>query len=95
MAKFSVVLTDPAHVAGLTAARLAHNAKLPKDGLPLFSDDEFVQFMVERVAEKYAQELPKANDQGDKGSSPSSANTLESRLAAGLAAQLLPEEGQG
>jgi hypothetical protein len=91
MAKFTVVLTDADQLAGMAAARERHNSKLPKDGFPILTDDEFIQFMVERVAEKYAQELPKANEQG---SSPSSADTLESRLAAGLAAKLLPEKSE-
>lgn len=91
MAKFTVILTDPAHLAGIAAARRRHNAQLPKDALPLFSDNEFIQHVVERSAERYAQEFA-LSDHDPVAAPLSASDTLEGKMAAGLAAQLLPKD---
>jgi hypothetical protein len=89
MAKFTVILTNPAHLAGLAAARERHNVRVGKDALPLFSDNEFIQHMVERAAERYAQEFARG-DNSPVDAPRSDPETLESKLAASLAAELLP-----
>ena len=86
--KFTVVLTKSAHLAGIAAALNRHNSQLPPAAVPLFSDNEFIQHMVERAAERYAQEFGLGDKTGDPAE-PSASETLESRLAAGLEAELL------
>lgn len=54
MAEFTVTVTDPAHLAGITAAREAYNAALPEDGAPLATDAEYIQFVMSKAAESYA-----------------------------------------
>lgn len=56
MADFTITLTDPTHLAGITSARLAHNAALPDDHIP--TDAEYVQFVMARAAESYANQYP-------------------------------------
>jgi hypothetical protein len=58
MAAYNVIITDPAHVAGITAAREAYNAALPTDqdppAVPLATNAEYVQFVMAHAAEGYA-----------------------------------------
>lgn len=54
MATFTVTIADPSHLAGLAAAREAYNAALPEDGVPVATDAEYVQFVMERAAQSYA-----------------------------------------
>jgi len=91
MVKFTVVLTDAKQLAGMTAARLRYNASLPKDVMPFHSDNEYVQFMVQKAAERYAQQLdetaPTAPEPAANGGG-GPASDLESQLAAKIAAEL-------
>ena len=54
MESYTVTIEDPAHVAGITAAREAYNAALPEDGVPIETDEAYVQFVMSRAAESYA-----------------------------------------
>ena len=56
METYTVTITDPAHVAGITAAREAYNATLPEDGVPLDTNEAYVQFVMGRAAESYAKQ---------------------------------------
>lgn len=56
MATFSVIITDPASLAGIAAARDAYNAALPAAAEPIATDAAYVQFVMERAAESYAQQ---------------------------------------
>lgn len=66
MAIFTVEIDDPAHLAGITSARLAYNNTLPDmvddEGNymlnPEFiaSDMEYVQFVMSRAAESYSRQ---------------------------------------
>ena len=56
METYTVTITDPAHVAGIIAAREAYNATLPEDGVPLDTNEEYVQFVMGRAAESYAKQ---------------------------------------
>jgi hypothetical protein len=64
---FTVTITDPADLAGITAAREAYNAALPvpeavegeEPGLPagyLATDEEYVQFVMAHAAKSYARQ---------------------------------------
>lgn len=92
MVKFTVVLTDAKQLAGMTAARLRYNASLPKDVMPFYSDAEYVQFMVQKAAERYAQQLdetaPTAPPEPPAAGVAGPASDLESQLAARIAAEL-------
>lgn len=54
MAEFTVTISDPAHLAGITAAREAYNASLPEDEPAMLTDAEYVQFVMSKAAESYA-----------------------------------------
>lgn len=55
MAVFSVTITDASKLAGITAAREAYNGiKGPDDPGPWSTDDEYVQFVMDRAAASYA-----------------------------------------
>ena len=58
MAQYQVVIADPVHDAGITAAREAYNAALPVDQDPpaasLATNAEYVQFVMAHAAEGYA-----------------------------------------
>jgi hypothetical protein len=60
MAQYTVTITDPAHDAGITAAREAYNAALPIDQDPppvlLATNAEYVQFVMASAAEGYAKQ---------------------------------------
>lgn len=92
MVKFTVVLTDPKQLAGMTAARMRYNASLPKDVMPFHSDSEYVQFMVQKAAERYAQQLdetaPNSPPESPATAEEGPADDLESQLAAKIAAEL-------
>jgi hypothetical protein len=59
---FTVTITDPASLAGITAARTAYNASLPPqaDGTPspdtLADDEAYVQFVMATAALSYARQ---------------------------------------
>jgi hypothetical protein len=91
MAKFTVTLTDPAQLAAMTAARLRHNSRLPKDAMPFFSDNEYIQFMVEKAADRYAKEFSEL-EQPAPSETGAPTDDLESQLAARLAAELMRGE---
>jgi hypothetical protein len=55
MTVFTVAITDPAKLAGIAAAREAYNAdKGPDDPGPWETDDDYVQFIMDRAAASYA-----------------------------------------
>jgi len=59
METYAVTITDPTHVAGITAAREAYNAALPEpaegETKPVIeTNEEYVQFVMGRAAESYA-----------------------------------------
>jgi len=59
MESYSIVINDPAHVAGITSARKAYNAALPEpaegETKPVIETNEaYVQFVMGRAAESYA-----------------------------------------
>lgn len=56
METYTVTITDPAHVAGIAAARAAYNASLPEDGTPIETNEAYVQFVMSRAAESYARQ---------------------------------------
>jgi len=61
MESYSITITDPAHVAGIAAARAAYNAALPEpaDGetKPVIDTNEaYVQFVMSSAAESYAKQ---------------------------------------
>ena len=58
MESYTVTITDPALVAGITSAREAYNASLPEDGVPLDTNEAYVQFVMSRAAESYAKQYP-------------------------------------
>lgn len=51
MTDFTVTITDEASLAGITAARLVYNETAEA---PLETDDEYVQFVMEKAALSYA-----------------------------------------
>lgn len=64
---FTIEVTDPSHLAGITAAREAYNATLPEhrgeDGVVvdpnpnlLATDQDYIQFVLGRAAESYAKQ---------------------------------------
>jgi hypothetical protein len=61
---FTIEITDPSHLAGITAARAAYNAALSlapeqasEDHPDYIADDEaYVQFVMGRAAESYARQ---------------------------------------
>ncbi len=56
METFTVTITDPAHVAGITAAREAYNASRSEDESAMATNNEYVQFVMVRAAESYAKQ---------------------------------------
>lgn len=52
--EFTVSITDPAKLAGITAARVAYNAALPEGAIAFANDEEYVQFVMDKAAESYA-----------------------------------------
>jgi hypothetical protein len=56
METYSVTIADPAHVAGITAARETYNAALDEGGVPLATNADYVQFVMARAAESYAKQ---------------------------------------
>ena len=55
MATYTVTIAEQRRIDGITAAREAYNAGIPVDGPgPFPSNDEYVQFVMERAAESYA-----------------------------------------
>ena len=54
---FTIEITDPAHLAGITAAREARNASLSEDSADrLNTDAEYVQFVMASAAESYSKQ---------------------------------------
>jgi hypothetical protein len=58
---FTVTITDPAHVAGITAAREAYNAQRAQDDPVVATNDDYVQFVMARAAESYAKQYGVVN----------------------------------
>lgn len=61
MADFTVTITDPVHLAGITKAREAYNASLPDGHDPaneIATDEAYVQFVMAKAAESYAGKYP-------------------------------------
>jgi hypothetical protein len=56
MESFTVMIADPVHVAGITAARAAYNAQCTQDTSVLSTNDEYVQLVVARAAGSYAKQ---------------------------------------
>lgn len=54
MEKYTITISDPALVAGITAAREAYNESLDGNQTPLKTNGEYVQFVMERAAQSYA-----------------------------------------
>jgi len=68
MTKFTVTIVDPAHLAGITAARESNNASMfpdtkDEDGnvvvdpARLETDEEYVQFVMANAAASYAKQF--------------------------------------
>lgn len=54
---FTIEITDPSHLAGITSAREARNASLPEDSADrLKTDAEYVQFVMASAAESYSKQ---------------------------------------
>ena len=54
---FTIEITDPAHLAGITAAREAYNASQPEGSESLLSTDaDYVQFVMESAADSYSKQ---------------------------------------
>lgn len=56
MENFIITITDPADIAGITAAREAYNTGLDEDGVPFDTNDDYVQFVMSRAARSYAKQ---------------------------------------
>ncbi len=56
METFTVTIADPAHIAGITAARDAYNAQRAQDDPVIATNDDYVQFVMARAAESYAKQ---------------------------------------
>ncbi len=55
MAVFSVTITDASRLAGISAAREAYNNAIPTDAPgPFETDEEYVQFVMDRASASYA-----------------------------------------
>ena len=56
MAQFIIDIEDPAKLAGITAAREAYNESNAdaEDFVPLDTDEEYVQFVMDGAAASYA-----------------------------------------
>lgn len=61
METFTVTITDPAHIAGITAAREAYNAQCAQDDPAITTNDDYVQFVMTRAAESYAKQYGAVN----------------------------------
>ena len=54
---FTIEITEPSHLAGITAAREAYNATLPQDSeLIRETDADYVQFVMASAAESYSKQ---------------------------------------
>jgi hypothetical protein len=54
---FTIEITDPSHLAGITSAREARNNLLPEDSTDrLNTDAEYVQFVMASAAESYSKQ---------------------------------------
>ena len=54
---FTIEITDPSHLAGITAAREAYNASQPEGSERLLSTDaDYVQFVMASAAESYSKQ---------------------------------------
>ena len=54
---FTIEITDPSHLSGITSAREARNASLPDDSVDrLNTDEEYVQFVMASAAESYSKQ---------------------------------------
>lgn len=54
---FTIEITDPNHLAGITAAREAYNATQPEDSESLLATDaDYVQFVMASAAESYSKQ---------------------------------------
>ena len=54
---FTIEITDPSSLAGITAAREARNNLLPEDSIDrLNTDAEYVQFVMASAAESYSKQ---------------------------------------
>jgi hypothetical protein len=55
VATYNVTIVEQRKVDGITAAREAYNADIPIDSPgPFPTNDEYVQFVMDRAAESYA-----------------------------------------
>ena len=54
---FTIEITDPSHLTGITSAREARNNLLPEDSTDrLNTDAEYVQFVMASAAESYSKQ---------------------------------------
>ncbi|MGH8430419.1 MAG: hypothetical protein ACREUF_08455 [Solimonas sp.] len=53
---FTLTITDPSKLAGITAARLAYNTANAdaQDFTPLATDQDYIQFVLDSAAQSYA-----------------------------------------
>jgi len=56
METYSITIADPAHVAGIAAARAEYNARRSQDTPEITTNAEYVQFVMSRAAESYAKQ---------------------------------------
>ena len=56
METFAITIIDPAHVAGIAAAREAYSASRSGDDPVIATNEEYMQFVVVRAAESYAKQ---------------------------------------
>lgn len=61
METFIVTITDPAHIAGITAAREAYNAQRFQDDPVIATNGDYVQFVMARAVESYAKQYGMVN----------------------------------
>ena len=55
---FSITITDPSSLAGITAAREAYNTTA-SEAEQIATDEAYVQFVMERAAQSYAAQYGK------------------------------------
>jgi hypothetical protein len=58
---FTVTITDPAHIAGITAAREAYNDQRSQGDPAIATNADYVQFVMARAAESYAKQYGAVN----------------------------------
>ena len=56
MESYSITIADPAHVAGIAAARAAYNAGREEGAPELATNEQYVQFVMAKAAESYARQ---------------------------------------